>query len=56
MNNILFERVCELEAKLDLEIQKRWQAEQQNINLEKEIHRLKYLLSLKQDNNETTVG
>ena len=56
MNKVLFERVCTLEAKLDLEIQKRWQAEQRIVDLEKEIHKLQYFLSLKQDNNETTVG
>lgn len=56
MNKVLFERVCELEAKLELEIKKRWQAEQQNINLEKEVHRLKYLLSLNRNINETTMG
>lgn len=56
MNKVLFERVCELEAKLELEIQKRWQAEQQVLNVEKELHRLKYLMSKQQDSDETTVG
>lgn len=55
MNKVLFERVCELEAKLELEIKKRWQAEQQVINVEKELHRLRYLMS-KQESDETTVG
>ena len=55
MNKVLFERVCELEAKLELEMKKRWQAEQQAINLEKELHRLRYLMS-KQDTDEATLG
>jgi len=56
MNKVLFERVCELEAKLELEMQKRWQAEQQVINVEKELHRLKYLISKQQESDETTMG
>ena len=54
MNRVLFEKVCELEAKLNLESNKRWQAEEKIINLEKEITRLKYLLSLKSNLDETT--
>jgi len=56
MNKVLFERVCKLEAKLELEMQKRWQAEQQVINVEKELHRLKYLISKQQESDETTMG
>lgn len=56
MNKVLFERVCELEAKLELEMQKRWQAEQQVINVEKELHRLKYLILKQQESDETTMG
>ena len=55
MNKILFERVCELEAKLDLEIRARWLAEQRVLNLEQELSRLKYLLS-QRGNDEPVVG
>lgn len=55
MNKVLFERVCELEAKLELESNTRWRFEQRVLDLEKEINRLKYLMS-KKDSDETVVG
>jgi hypothetical protein len=55
MNKKLFERVCELEARLDLETLARWQAEQRVLDLEKEISRLQYLMSGNKP-DETTLG